>query len=564
MFEADRIAWTRPRLLVAGTKRIGRWLELLRANVDVRIHHVERLPDARAVTISGLHTPASFLRALARQAGGLDVRIHADGSLEVVRTRDAERLAGLVAGVGDAPWIRRETLEAICDLGRARGSDDIPPDVDRWCEALATTLVNEFALEKKTAQGVLAPRHQLVENIRLRDARPDSPDLARAQLAAAEWLLRIGQERAGQTLLIAVRPVLEAAAGQEPDPSWMGDPARLLYLRGDRQAARRALETADQAELGMSRIQAPREFEDRVLWPLLQLLIELDDEAAVHALARDLALRKMPVGRITPVFKGAALNHFEGERTTCRKALARLLVARHMGIDGVLPDGMELLDPAICTFALGDYESTASALRVASRREGLVVPWAIAFTDLLAREQSAPDPDARYWNWVFAPGHWPENSKSGLWSNLFADFYDRLEWRVCSTAYWARSHRTRRPEDLVRIHESCALAELSPRPGDPPDKREQVLQSAGRKFDRALALRQQLGESKESIAARKAWFERLAAAAMTLTGGTRRPCEAADHDRLRPCAGALHPRHPAPKSGLPERTSGNPQSKTRP
>lgn len=47
-------------------------------------------------------------------------------------------------------------------------------------------------------------------------------------------------------------------------------------------------------------------------------------------------------------------------------------------------------------------------------------------------------------------------------------------------------------------------------------------------------------------------------------GGTRRPCEAADHDRLRPCAGALHPRHPAPKSGLPERTSGNPQSKTRP
>lgn len=155
MFEADRIAWTRPRLLVAGTKRIGRWLELLRANVDVRIHHVERLPDARAVTISGLHTPASFLRALARQAGGLDVRIHADGSLEVVRTRDAERLAGLVAGVGDAPWIRRETLEAICDLGRARGSDDIPPDVDRWCEALATTLVNEFALEKKTAQGFL-------------------------------------------------------------------------------------------------------------------------------------------------------------------------------------------------------------------------------------------------------------------------------------------------------------------------------------------------------------------------------------------------------------------------
>src|SRR5690606_16764577 len=82
VFEADRIAWTRHRLLVAGTKRIGRWLELLLANVDVRIHLVERLPDARAVTISGLHTPASFLRALARQAGGLDVRIHADGSLE--------------------------------------------------------------------------------------------------------------------------------------------------------------------------------------------------------------------------------------------------------------------------------------------------------------------------------------------------------------------------------------------------------------------------------------------------------------------------------------------------
>lgn len=289
----------------------------------------------------------------------------------------------------------------LCDLGRQRGEDDVPPRVIHYCQDLVHSLRRTIHALPDGRDVLAWAQEVALRGSELRDRRHDSLQVALARVEAAETFLLLGQTEQATPLLQRALPVLREASRDSGDWHLLADYGRALRLSGDTAAARAIMEQALD-------VAATSDKNDDVLmdviYPLGHLLIESGDEAGLERLmATTVKLSRTRNREWVP--SGFGWESVLDDRAVCRGTLLDLMMSNSSPQHSRWLEGLHSYALA-CLMILGEYEGAAALVRlplVLGGREDEAVE---RYLDSLVGHQKKQDPDVHLWRRTLMPDAW--------------------------------------------------------------------------------------------------------------------------------------------------------------